>query len=45
MIMYTLGHEAETHQIRSDGLRYYAAAPIIGSLKNSGLVKAMAPTR
>jgi tryptophan synthase beta chain len=42
MMMYTLGHEAVMHPIKSDGLRYHAAAPIISSLRHSGLVKAIA---
>jgi tryptophan synthase beta chain len=45
MMMYTLGHEAEMHPIKSDGLRYHAAAPIISSLRHSGLVKAIALPR
>jgi tryptophan synthase beta chain len=42
MMMYTLGHEAVMHPIRSDGLRYHAAAPIISALKHEGLVRAVA---
>ena len=45
MMMYTLGHEAEMHPIKSDGLRYHAAAPIISSLRHSGLVRAIALPR
>jgi len=33
------------HPIRSDGLRYHAAAPIISSLKHSGLIRAVALPR
>ncbi len=42
LMMYTLGHETAMHPIRSDGLRYHAAAPIISALKHSGLVRAVA---
>jgi tryptophan synthase beta chain len=42
LMMYTLGHEATMTPIRSDGLRYHAAAPIISALRNKGLVKAVA---
>jgi tryptophan synthase beta chain len=45
MMMYTLGHETVMHPIKADGLRYHAAAPIISSLRNSGLVKAIALPR
>jgi tryptophan synthase beta chain len=40
--MYTLGHEAEMKPIKSDGLRYHAAAPVISALRNKGYVKAVA---
>lgn len=40
--MYTLGHERSMPPIRSDGLRYHAASPIISALRHSGLVKAVA---
>lgn len=42
LMMYTLGHETTMTPIRSDGLRYHAAAPIISALRNKGLVKAVA---
>ena len=42
MMMYTLGHEASMTPIKSDGLRYHAAAPIISALKNRGLIRAVA---
>jgi tryptophan synthase beta chain len=42
LMMYTLGHEAVMQPIRSDGLRYHAAAPIISALRNSGHVNAVA---
>lgn len=42
LMMYTLGHEATMTPIRSDGLRYHAAAPIISALRNKGFVKAVA---
>jgi tryptophan synthase beta chain len=42
LMMYTLGHEAEMKPIRSDGLRYHAAAPIISALKHSGRIRAVA---
>jgi tryptophan synthase beta chain len=42
LMMYTLGHEATMHPIRSDGLRYHAAAPIISALRHAGLVRAVA---
>jgi tryptophan synthase beta chain len=42
MMMYTLGHETEMKPIRSDGLRYHAAAPIISALKHSGHIRAVA---
>lgn len=45
MMMYTLGHEAVMDPIKSDGLRYHAAAPIISSLRHSGMVKAIALPR
>jgi len=40
--MYTLGHETEMSPIRSDGLRYHAAAPIISALRHAGLIRAVA---
>ena len=40
--MYTLGHETSMTPIKSDGLRYHAAAPIISALKSQGLVRAVA---
>lgn len=42
MKMYTLGHETPMTPIKSDGLRYHAAAPIISALKSTGLVGAVA---
>ncbi|HUK49915.1 MAG TPA: TrpB-like pyridoxal phosphate-dependent enzyme [Terriglobales bacterium] len=42
LMMYTLGHEAEMTPIRSDGLRYHAAAPLISSLRHSGHIRAIA---
>ena len=42
MKMYTLGHEASMTPIKSDGLRYHAAAPIISALRNKGYVNAVA---
>jgi tryptophan synthase beta chain len=42
LMMYTLGHETEMKPVRSDGLRYHAAAPIISSLKHSGQIRAVA---
>jgi tryptophan synthase beta chain len=42
LMMYTLGHEASMTPIKSDGLRYHAAAPIISALKSKGYVKAVA---
>ena len=42
LMMYTLGHEAEMTPIRSDGLRYHAAAPLISSLHHSGHIRAIA---
>jgi len=42
MMMYTLGHETVMQPIKSDGLRYHAAAPIISALRRSGTVKAVA---
>jgi len=42
LMMYTLGHGSEMHPIRSDGLRYHAAAPIISALRHSGHIKAIA---
>lgn len=41
-MMYTLGHEAVMRPIKSDGLRYHAAAPIISALKHSGFIRAVA---
>ena len=41
LMMYTLGHETVMRPIKSDGLRYHAAAPIISALKHSGLLKAI----
>jgi tryptophan synthase beta chain len=42
LMMYTLGHDSEMHPIRSDGLRYHAAAPIISALRHSGHIRAVA---
>ena len=42
LMMYTLGHEAVMQPIRSDGLRYHAAAPLISALKHEGIVGAIA---
>jgi tryptophan synthase beta chain len=42
MMMYTLGHETVMYPIRSDGLRYHAAAPLIRALIDLGLVRAVA---
>lgn len=38
--MYTLGHKSEFKEIKGDGLRYHAAAPIISLLKEIGIIKA-----
>ncbi|MDV3277964.1 MAG: TrpB-like pyridoxal phosphate-dependent enzyme [Nitrososphaerales archaeon] len=40
--MYTLGHETSMTPIRSDGLRYHAAAPIISALRSKGYIRAVA---
>jgi tryptophan synthase beta chain len=45
LMMYTLGHEAVMHPIKSDGLRYHAAAPIISALRHSGYIRAVALPR
>ena len=42
LMMYTLGHEADMKPIRSDGLRYHAAASLISSLRHSGHIRAIA---
>ena len=42
LMMYTLGHETSMTPIKSDGLRYHAAAPIISALRNKGYVDAVA---
>ena len=42
MMMYTLGHETPMTPIKSDGLRYHAAAPIISALRSKGYVRAVA---
>ena len=42
LMMYTLGHDTVMQPIRSDGLRYHAAAPIMSALRHSGLVRAVA---
>lgn len=42
MMMYTLGHETAMTPIKSDGLRYHAAAPIISALRSKGYVRAVA---
>lgn len=42
MMMYTLGHDSVMTPIKSDGIRYHAAAPIISTLRNKGYVKAVA---
>jgi len=42
MMMYTLGHESTMTPIKSDGLRYHAAAPIISALKKGGYLRAVA---
>jgi tryptophan synthase beta chain len=38
--MYTLGHKYEAKEIKGDGLRYHAAAPIISLLRRLGIVNA-----
>jgi tryptophan synthase beta chain len=38
--MYTLGHKYEAKEIKGDGLRYHAAAPIISLLRHLGIVNA-----
>jgi len=38
--MYTLGHKTEFKEIKGDGLRYHAAAPIISLLRDEGIIKA-----
>lgn len=45
LMMYTLGHETVMQPIKSDGLRYHAAAPIISALKHSGHIRAVALPR
>ncbi len=40
--MYTLGHRAEMHPIRADGLRYHGAAPIISLLRHLGYIDTIA---
>jgi len=45
LMMYTLGHEAVMQPIKSDGLRYHAAAPIISALKHAGHIRAVALPR
>lgn len=42
MMMYTLGHETMMTPIKSDGIRYHAAAPTISALRNKGFIKAVA---
>jgi tryptophan synthase beta chain len=42
LMMYTLGHEASMTPIRSDGLRYHAAAPIVSALRSKGYLRAVA---
>jgi tryptophan synthase beta chain len=42
MMMYTLGHETSMTPIKSDGLRYHAAAPVISALRSKGYVEAVA---
>ena len=42
MKMYTLGHDTEMKPIKSDGLRYHAAAPIISALRAKGYIRAVA---
>lgn len=39
--MCTIGHRCETPPIKADGLRYHAAAPIISSLRNEGIIDAI----
>jgi pyridoxal-phosphate dependent TrpB-like enzyme len=39
--MYTLGHKYEAKEIKGDGLRYHAAAPIISLLRHLGFIKAI----
>jgi tryptophan synthase beta chain len=41
LMMYTLGHEAVMQPIKSDGLRYHAAAPIISALRHDGIIRAV----
>jgi len=38
--MYTLGHKSEFKEIKGDGLRYHAAAPIISLLRDLGIIRA-----
>ncbi|HLI45793.1 MAG TPA: TrpB-like pyridoxal phosphate-dependent enzyme [Geobacterales bacterium] len=38
--MYTLGHNSEFKEIKGDGLRYHAAAPIISLLREEGIIRA-----
>ncbi len=40
--MYTLGHHAEMHPIRGDGLRYHGAAPILSFLRHLGYLDTVA---
>ena len=40
--MYTLGHHAEMHPIRGDGLRYHGAAPILSLLRHLGYLDTVA---
>ncbi len=42
MMMYTLGHDKSMTPIKSDGLRYHAAAPIISALRSKGHIRAVA---
>lgn len=42
MMMYTLGHETEMPPIKSDGLRYHAASPIVSALRSKGFVRTVA---
>lgn len=42
LMMYTLGHAFVPSPIHAGGLRYHGAAPTVSSLKNSGVVNAVA---
>ncbi len=42
LMMYTMGHEADSEPIKGDGLRYHGCSPIISFLKHKGYIDTIA---